>query len=54
MSIVYISYMSCHAARPSHNVAHNNCDAAAEALSTLDAAAVSSAKNLIPTVSSAV
>ena len=56
-SFLYSMYFSGiknhHAAIPSQMVAPNNCDDAAEALSTLDVAAPSSAKNLIPTVSSA-
>ena len=50
---MYLADRNDHAAIPSQSVAPNNCDATAEALSTLDVAAPSSAKNLIPTVSSA-
>ena len=50
---IYLAYQEYHAAIPSQMVAPNNCDDAAEALSTFEVAELSSAKNLIPTVSSA-
>jgi hypothetical protein len=50
---LYDLIVSHHTAMPSQSVAQSNCDDSAEALSTFGFAELSSAKNLIPTVSSA-
>jgi hypothetical protein len=55
ISILYLYHfrISDHTAIPSQSVAKSNRDSSAEALSTSKIAELSSAKNLIPTVSSA-